>query len=301
MCGNFFKPASPSFLGGNNPVAQIGKAALSIAQPEFAPYIYGASAVGDLAKGNFLGAGLDTLGAFGALNGTTAGESGGIFGGLFGNSSSGWTSGADLVDAGAGGAASSLGGIASGVSSGASSMGSDLSDLLKKLGAKMPGAGTGGLGTFGNLLDVGKGAYGLYSANEMSNAAKQASQTGDPYGPYRPAAALQLSQLSANPSSVTGVPGYQFGYDQGLQALQRSMASRGYTGSGNMALALQRYGTDYATKFLGDEENRLAGLAGAQFAPSTASQIGLSGRVNSSLMQAGSIDALTKGLYGIFK
>lgn len=49
---------------------------------------------------------------------------------------------------------------------------------------------------------------------------------------------------------VANEPGYQFGMDQGMQALDRSAAARGNLLSGATLKAAQRYGQDYAgTKF----------------------------------------------------
>lgn len=68
-------------------------------------------------------------------------------------------------------------------------------------------------------------------------------------------------------------PGYQFGMQQGTQALERSAAARGGLYSGATMKALQRYGQDYAgTKYdqaftrnrqaRGDAFDRFASLAG---------------------------------------
>ena len=54
------------------------------------------------------------------------------------------------------------------------------------------------------------------------------------------------------------------GYEAGLDAVTRKMASQGYLGSGNMMAALQKYGGD----FFNAETARLGNLAGAQFGPS---------------------------------
>lgn len=71
-------------------------------------------------------------------------------------------------------------------------------------------------------------------------------------------------------------PGYQFGLDQGMKAVQASAAARGGLNSGATLKALQRYGNDYAdqqgyTPYM----NRLAGLfGGAQTAASSMGQAG---------------------------
>jgi hypothetical protein len=65
--------------------------------------------------------------------------------------------------------------------------------------------------------------------------------------------------LEANPGRIRGTPGFFAGQD----TINRSMASKGYLGSGNQAAALQRFGGE----FYQQEANRLAGLAGANIQP----------------------------------
>lgn len=124
-----------------------------------------------------------------------------------------------------------------------------------------------GLGA-SDWLSIAGGAYGIYSSEEQRKRAKEAAAMQDPFGPQRAQYAAQLAKLNANPSSVTSLPGYQFGMDQGNQALLRTMAATGYTGSGNEAIALQKFGQEYAGNYLAREQERLAQLAGANFAPS---------------------------------
>jgi len=45
---------------------------------------------------------------------------------------------------------------------------------------------------------------------------------------------------------IKSTPGYQFGMDQGQQALERSYSSRGFGQSGGESIALQNYGNQYA-------------------------------------------------------
>lgn len=74
-------------------------------------------------------------------------------------------------------------------------------------------------------------------------------------------------------SDVMSEPGYQFGLQQGQQALARQNAARGMYNSGAALKAAQRYGTDYATTKYDNafnrlqtqqtnQFNRLSGLAG---------------------------------------
>ena len=80
--------------------------------------------------------------------------------------------------------------------------------------------------------------------------------------------------------------GYQFGLQQGQQALQRQASARGMLNSGNALMAATRYGNDYAStkyqdawnRLQGDRTNtfnRLASVAG--YGQTGASQVGQAG------------------------
>ncbi len=56
---------------------------------------------------------------------------------------------------------------------------------------------------------------------------------------------------------VMNTPGYQFGLDQGITALNRQAAARGSYNSGAALKAASRYGTDYATTKYQDAFNNL--------------------------------------------
>lgn len=116
------------------------------------------------------------------------------------------------------------------------------------------------------------GAYEQYSsAQSQQNIAQtqqqMAGQIFAAQGQYRDA----LSQLIANPSSVTSLPGYQFQFNQGADALTREMAAQGYgPGSGNLGVALTQYGQQFAQSAYGQQANILAGLSGLQTSTSPA-------------------------------
>ena len=85
-------------------------------------------------------------------------------------------------------------------------------------------------------------------------------------------------------------PGYQFGLEQGRNALEGSAAARGGLYSGNALRELTRYGGDYATtrfgqandraqQAFGNRWNRLAGLAG--IGQTSVQQTGNLGMMNS--------------------
>tara|TARA_R110000868_G_scaffold141892_1_gene358815 strand:+ start:243 stop:1379 length:1137 start_codon:yes stop_codon:yes gene_type:complete len=110
------------------------------------------------------------------------------------------------------------------------------------------GSGSGARSAF----DIVSGLYGL----KLAGDARKAS---DPFGQYRGAYGAQLAGLEANPSTITGRPGWQ----AGMEAIQRNNAARGYAGSGNEMAIMSRYGGE----FFNNEATRLAGLAGAGAAP----------------------------------
>lgn len=90
------------------------------------------------------------------------------------------------------------------------------------------------------------------------------------YAPYREGGGsafqqqLALLGLGGDPQSalatVRAQPGYAFGLQQGVDALDRSAASRGRLASGAQMMALDQYGQNYADTQLGNYFNRLAGI-----------------------------------------
>lgn len=61
---------------------------------------------------------------------------------------------------------------------------------------------------------------------------------------------------------IQSLPGYQFGMDQGNQAVQRDLAAKGLLGSGAAGKALTQYGQGYASQQTGQYLNGLQSLAG---------------------------------------
>jgi hypothetical protein len=118
-----------------------------------------------------------------------------------------------------------------------------------------------------NVLNIGSGLYGLYESRQMREMAKKAFGASDPFGPYRQQYADQLSALMKDPSSITKDPGYEFQFNQGREAINRSMGAKGYLGSGNLGIALTEYGQNYAQNYFTKKAEQLAGLAGAGISP----------------------------------
>ena len=158
---------------------------------------------------------------------------------------------------------------------------------LRKLRGMSPLAKSGGpLQSGWNILS---GLQGIGQSRRLADLASRASERADPFGAYRAGYAQQLAALSANPSLITKQPGYA----AGLEAVRRSMAAQGYQGSGNMMAALAQYGQ----KFLGDEQNRLAMLAGAGFNPASAGQLNLEGNVSANQLLFTALNRLGGGIW----
>lgn len=127
------------------------------------------------------------------------------------------------------------------------------------------------IGAVGAIGGAAISAHGAQSAaNTQANAANQAAatqlqmynQTRSDLLPYMTTGTSALGQLAnlwgigpggngtpnaaAATSALTQFPGYQFGLQQGGQALDRSAASRGLLLSGAQLQAAQQFGTNYA-------------------------------------------------------
>jgi hypothetical protein len=116
-----------------------------------------------------------------------------------------------------------------------------------------------------------------------------------------------LSGYNPTPSAemVMAEPGYQFGLDQGRNAIQGTAAARGGLYSGNALRELTRYGGDYATtrfnqandraqQQFGNRWNRLASLAGlgqTSVQQTGAAGMGLGGAIGNNMMGAANAGA----------
>lgn len=85
----------------------------------------------------------------------------------------------------------------------------------------------------------------------------------------------QLRELIKDPSKIYSDAGYQEAQRQGLQAVERSGTLSGFTGSGNAAIALQKFGQSFATDYLRQQQSLLASMAGGQFNPASAMSAGV--------------------------
>lgn len=200
------------------------------------------------------------------------------------------------------------GNLAAGVDGGAGASESEIAALMQDPatagglgGAGAAGAGAAGLGGLGSAAGLGGllgpltsilgGGLGLASGQKGQDLINSLLGKMDPFAPYRQGYANQLQNLMNDPKgSVASLPGYQ----AGLDAVQRSGAAQGYTGSGNMETNLLQYGGSMWQQ----QEQNLAQLAGANFAPgNTAPLAGLAGQAQATTNN--SIMNLVKGLGGL--
>ena len=91
----------------------------------------------------------------------------------------------------------------------------------------------------------------------------------------RIATAMEAGGGSPDYTSFYKSPGYDFRFQEGQRAIERSASARGGLMSGGMGRELVRYGQGVATSEFGNYANRLASLAGiGQTATNATGQLG---------------------------
>lgn len=81
------------------------------------------------------------------------------------------------------------------------------------------------------------------------------------FAPYRRAGENALrTYVDQVGTDFTKAPGYEFGLNEGLRAIEGSAAARGNLMSGATLQALQGYGQDYATRAYDNWLNRVGGI-----------------------------------------
>jgi hypothetical protein len=127
-----------------------------------------------------------------------------------------------------------------------------------------------------------QGAAAMQKATDQSVAEQQRQydQNRQDQMPWMQAGQNALGQMQAlnsgDFSSFKQSPDYQFAFDQGLQAINRSAAARGGLRSGGTDVDLTRFGQGLATQNYSNYYNRLAGLAGQ--GQGTAQNLGAAGQ-----------------------
>lgn len=121
------------------------------------------------------------------------------------------------------------------------------------------------------VVSAAASAYGAYSS---SQAGKSMARLGRSQANRQAYYDQQLRDLIADPSRIYSDPGYQEAQRQGVQAIERAGTLKGFTGSGNAAIALQKFGQSFATDYLRQQQSLLASMAGGQFNPASAMSAG---------------------------
>lgn len=137
----------------------------------------------------------------------------------------------------------------------------------------MPGIGSGGggfdpqaiaSGVSGGISALG-GLYQMFGsgAGSIQGTSQAAAAAADPFAAQRGQYQSMLQGLMTDPSKIALTPGAQFQMDQGLEALQRSGAARGFLGSGNILGELMKYSQGLASQDYYNQLNQLNLLSGA--------------------------------------
>lgn len=215
--------------------------------------------------------------------------------GTLSNTASPYTPG---LNAGPGAAYTMGSGTGAGAVPGLNATGYDLSTLGVPSGIEssfsMPSLSgiLSGAKEYAPLASLASGISGLSRANQLAKQAAALGKRADPWGQSggRGVADAQLQGLLKDPNAIYGMPGYQ----AGLDAVQRKMASQGYLGSGNMMAALQQYGGD----FYNNAVKNLGGLSGANTNPGTGAEIELLGTKSANDLASQSMASLGYGMMG---
>lgn len=130
---------------------------------------------------------------------------------------------------------------------------------------------------------------GAYSSHQQTKAAQKTMK--DPLAKDRRGYADQLQTMQDDPASFYQNPLYQNAFGQGQQAVRRGMAAEGFTGSGNFATGLQKFGQSFGMDMFMEYSKYLAEIAGFSHFPDQGA--GLAGldagasRMNDALGQLG--------------
>ena len=139
----------------------------------------------------------------------------------------------------------------------------------------------------GGVIQSNKAKKGANAQAAAADAAaresgRQYDQTRQDMMPWLNAGTNALSQMQAlnsgDFSSFQQSPDYQFAFDQGMRALDRSAAARGSLFSGGADADRIAFGQGLASQQYGNYYNRLAGLAG--IGQTSANQLGQFGAQN---------------------
>lgn len=162
-----------------------------------------------------------------------------------------------------------------------------------------PGGSSGGGMDLMSLLGLGAGAYqDNRNIQQYESQINNLLDRGDPFRNERANYITRLNQLYADPSSIENTPGYKFAKEQGLDAIQRKMAARGMSLSGNELGEMDKFSTGLAAQTLDKERAALMQMAGANFNPAEMAGRGIQAYGNIAQMQANRDAGVMNGLFG---
>lgn len=121
------------------------------------------------------------------------------------------------------------------------------------------------------VISAASSAYGAYSAKRSGDKMAALGRSQANRQAYYDE---QLRALIEDPSKIYEDAGYKEAQRQGIQAIERAGTLSGFTGSGNAAIALQKFGQSFATDYLRQQQSLLASLSGGSFNPASAMQAG---------------------------
>ncbi len=204
----------------------------------------------------------------------------------------------------AGTAASTLGTVASGLG-----IAANLGNIVQGLGTAAAGAGVNNAAqTNAAAANPFAGQNAQYQAPLAASVAKS---TSSPVTDYASIYGKQLNDLMTNPTAVLPTTP---GYEAAMQAIQRSGAAQGYTGSGNMMTALATgIGGNFYQQQLADLQSltnmgttannqntaQLTQLAGGNWNPGTGASIAQTGATNQAQTQIAGLSSVVNGVTGL--
>lgn len=112
----------------------------------------------------------------------------------------------------------------------------------------------------GAIVSAGTAAYNAYNQSSIQGDAQGMADTQ--FGEQQHFESM-LENLFNDPTTTTkNLPGYQFNFNQGADAVAREMGAAGFGGSGNEAIALTQYGQGYAMNTFNQYASLLGNLSG---------------------------------------
>lgn len=131
--------------------------------------------------------------------------------------------------------------------------------------------------TAGVVATLGAGYMGAQGARSAGRAGERAANAGvaeqqaareqfqqniEPYLGFGQEGINRLTAMLNNPNTLMDDPSYQWRFNQGLNAVDRSASAGGRLGSGGHSVDLLNYGQGAASQEWGNQWNRLMGIAG---------------------------------------